>query len=250
MTDELVSVRAIFASESRADHDVFRQAALASSLPVEIVSAGDAAMVCRLMGERTDLVFLDAGIASADIARVVSATRAVTPRPFTVLLAPTGSDVPFETDALATKASGLDEAIRLIQGSAHVRLPSSVLVVDDSATMRSIVRKILLATRFPFKVSEAAEGFAALQLLGRTAFDIVFLDYNMPGINGLETLAEFKREKRRVSVVVMTSSQEMALAERVEAEGAAFLKKPFFPADIEAVLCRHYGLRAFNPKRG
>jgi CheY-like chemotaxis protein len=72
----------------------------------------------------------------------------------------------------------------------------------------------------------------------------------MPGINGLETLAEFKREKRRVSVVVMTSSQEMALAERVEAEGAAFLKKPFFPADIEAVLCRHYGLRAFNPKRG
>jgi hypothetical protein len=35
----------------------------------------------------------------------------------------------------------------------------------------------------------------------------------------------------------------------VRAQGAAFLKKPFFPADIEAVLTRHYGLTALNPKR-
>jgi hypothetical protein len=32
-------------------------------------------------------------------------------------------------------------------------------------------------------------------------------------------------------------------------QGAGFLKRPFFPADIEAVLRRFYGLRAFNPKR-
>ena len=80
-------------------------------------------------------------------------------------------------------------------------------------------------------------------------FDIVFLDYNMPGFSGLETLAEFKREKRRVSVVMITSVDDEALAARVRALGATFLKKPFFAADIENALCSHYGLRALNPSR-
>ena len=90
---------------------------------------------------------------------------------------------------------------------------------------------------------------AALELVRDGEFDIVFLDYNMPGLSGLETLAEFKREKSHVSVVMITSADEEALAERARALGAAFLKKPFFPADIENVLCSHYGLRALNPSR-
>jgi hypothetical protein len=47
----------------------------------------------------------------------------------------------------------------------------------------------------------------------------------------------------------MTSAADEAVAVRARAQGAAFLKKPFFPADIEAVLCGFYGLRALNPKR-
>jgi CheY-like chemotaxis protein len=113
--------------------------------------------------------------------------------------------------------------------------------------MRSIVRKLLSATRFPLEVSEADEGFAALKRVGQA--DLVFLDYNMPGLSGIETLAEFKREKRRVDVVIMTSASDEALPDRAREYGAAFLKKPFYPADIEAVLCRYYGLRALSPRR-
>ncbi len=119
-----------------------------------------------------------------------------------------------------------------------------------SATMRSIVRKTLVATRFPLEVSEAEEGIAALKLVHGGDFHIVFLDYNMPGLSGLETLAEFKRVKRRVNVVLMTSTQDETVAERARAAGAGFLKKPFFPADIETALCGFYGLRALNSKRG
>jgi CheY-like chemotaxis protein len=122
-------------------------------------------------------------------------------------------------------------------------------VVDDSSTMRSIVRKILAATRFPLEVTETGEGTAALKLAREAEFDIVFLDYNMPGLSGLETLSAFKREKRRVSVVMISSTQDETLAERARAHGASFLKKPFFPADIEAVLCGYYGLNALNPNR-
>jgi DNA-binding response OmpR family regulator len=137
----------------------------------------------------------------------------------------------------------------LIERSIRLRLTSRALIVDDSPTMRSIVRKLLAATRFPLEISEADEGFAALKQVGEAGIDLVFLDYNMPGFSGIETLAEFKRLKRRVDVVIMTSDDDESLPGRAREYGAAFLKKPFYPADIDAVLCRFYGLRAFNPRR-
>ena len=88
-----------------------------------------------------------------------------------------------------------------------------------------------------------------VRLHPKHGIDLVFLDYNMPGFSGIETLAEIKRVKRRVDVVVMTSADDESLAGRAREYGAAFLKKPFYPADIEAVLCQFYGLRALNPKR-
>ena len=205
---------------------------------------------CQALADGVDLVFVDGGIAAVGTTQVVAAAYAQPRPPFLVLLAAPDLVVePLPTDAAAAKPMRLEEARRLIERSMRVRVPSRVLVVDDSSTMRSIVRKILGATRFPFDVSEAAEGGAALKLAGESEFDIVFLDYNMPGFDGLETLAEFKRAKRRVTVVVMSSAADATLAERVRAQGAAFLKKPFFPADLEAVLTRHYGLTALNPKR-
>src|SRR6202034_183871 len=116
--------------------------------------------------------------------------------------------------------------------------------VDDSATMRSIVRKTLTATRFPFEVTEVGQGGEALQLARQAEFDIAFVDYNMPGFSGLETISEFRRAHRRLSFVLITSTPDEAVAARARSLGAAFLKKPFFPADIEAVLCGFYGLRA------
>jgi DNA-binding response OmpR family regulator len=250
MTDELLSLRTILVSGSPSDCDLFRQATSEVTTPIEIVEADGAAAACQAIGGGADFVFIDAALPSADLAQVVSAARAAVRPPFTVLLAAKGTaTAALTTDSVAAKPANLQETKRLVERSIRVRIPSRVLLVDDSSTMRSIVRKILSATRFPFEVSEAAEGFAAIKLAGEVEFDIVFLDYNMPGFNGLETLSEFKREKRRMTVVVITSAQDEDLAERVREQGAAFLKKPFYPADIEAVLTRHYGLIALNPKR-
>src|SRR4051794_552363 len=68
-------------------------------------------------------------------------------------------------------------------------------------------------------------------------FDLVFLDYNMPGLDGIETLAEIKRLNPRTTVVIMTLMADAKLAERAyELGAAAFLKKPFYPSDINATL--------------
>jgi CheY-like chemotaxis protein len=217
-------------------------------MPIEIIEADGAVSAGRSIDAGVDLVFVDVALGSETIERVISAARAKTKPPFTVLLSASGAPPPFATDALAIKPSELVEATRLMDRSIRVRLPSRVLVLDDSATMRSIVRKILLATRFPLELSEAEQGAEAIELARKINFDIVFLDYNLPGFTGLETMAEFKREKRNPTFVLITSAQDQAVGARARAQGAIFLKKPFFPADIDAVLCSFYGLRALNPQ--
>jgi hypothetical protein len=47
----------------------------------------------------------------------------------------------------------------------------------------------------------------------------------------------------------MTSADDAALAEKAHTQGIAFLKKPFYPADLEWVLCGFCGLRALSPAR-
>jgi CheY-like chemotaxis protein len=71
---------------------------------------------------------------------------------------------------------------------------------------------------------------------------MVFLDHNMPGLDGLATLCEIKRETPDVAVVMMTTTVDEPVVERAMAAGAfGFLKKPFYPADIDRVLDRYYG---------
>jgi CheY-like chemotaxis protein len=250
MTDELLSLRLVLATKLDEDRGLFRQAAASLRVPIELECADGAAAAIAGVAAGGDLVYLDSSFPPAEMVQIVAAARTAPARPFTVLLAaPNGDAQPFVTDALAAKPDGLEQARRLIERSIRVRLPSRALVVDDSPTMRSIVRKLLTATRFPLEVSEADEGFAALKRVGQAGIDLVFLDYNMPGFSGIETLAELKREKRRLDVVIMTSASDESLPDRAREYGAAFLKKPFYPADIEAVLCRFYGLQALSPRR-
>ncbi len=148
-------------------------------------------------------------------------------------------------DGVVTKPERMEQAKILIDRCVRLRSPSRVLIVDDSATMRSIVRKLLAGTRFAMDIAEAEEGIDALKQIASGKFDIVFLDYNMPGLNGVETLSEIKRQYPRVKVVIMTSTTDETVAEKAKAAGAAaFLRKPFYPADIDAVLYGIHGLRS------
>jgi DNA-binding response OmpR family regulator len=52
-----------------------------------------------------------------------------------------------------------------------------------------------------------------------------------------------------MTVIMMSAAPSEAIAQEVRPHGAAYLKKPFYPADAEAVLAQHYGLTALNPKR-
>lgn len=78
----------------------------------------------------------------------------------------------------------------------------SVLLVDDEEYYREALARRL--SRRGLKVSEAADGEAALGLLSREAPDVVVLDVKMPGLDGLEVLARIKTLRPLTEVILLT----------------------------------------------
>ena len=94
-------------------------------------------------------------MAERDLKDIFTAVRAARNPPAVVLVAPTGeavADLAGVADAIAVKPAKLPDAKALIESCMRLKVPSRVLVVDDSSTMRSIVRKILNNCRFPLDV--------------------------------------------------------------------------------------------------
>lgn len=245
MSGDLVSLKMIAIAAVPADLDLWRQGAGLSSVPVEFSAHKASSGAALLANGGADICLIDNDLPAPEKAAVIAAARSRKPGPLVFVSGPAGSARPDGIDGMLARPASREEARNLTEICVRATIPTRVLIVDDSGTMRSIVRKILSGSRFALNMHEAAEGFAALEQLRSGKFDLVFLDYNMPGLNGIETLSEIKRESPGVAVVMMTSTVDNAIAERARAAGAlAFLKKPFFPADIDNVLERYYGLRA------
>lgn len=240
---ELVSLRMLMIGASDPDCALWGQGAALASVPVYF-SAMDAPLAPRALAKGdVDICVLDGDMPDTHKTIVVAAARAVKPTPLVFVSAAHRSARIDGVDGMLTKPNSLEDARKLAEICIRTKIPTRVLIVDDSGTMRSIVRKILAASRFPLDVREAAEGIDALNQLRVGTFGLVFLDYNMPGLNGFETLSEIQRENPGVAVVMMTSMVDNAIVGRAHAAGAlAFLKKPFFPSHIDTVLERYYGL--------
>lgn len=243
MESDLISLRMLVVAAAPSQRDLWREGASMASVPIEFAAEAAATAVRELKKSDVDICVVDAALSDDDKAAVTAAARAARPTPILIALITHGVPRPDNVDATLARPASADDARKLIEVCVRVKIPTRVLIVDDSSTMRSIVRKILTASRFALDVHEVSEGIAALELLGSGKFGLVFLDYNMPGLNGLETLSEIKRLAPDVSVVIMTSMANDDVVSRAQAAGAlAFLKKPFYPAHIDTLLERHFGL--------
>lgn len=104
------------------------------------------------------------------------------------------------------------------------------LVIDDSTTMRRIVRAAV--TRLGFAVYEATDGRDALDLLEQipSAPDICLIDWNMPVMNGLDFVREVRKleDYREMWLMMVTTESEQSQIVRALAAGAhEYLIKPF-----------------------
>lgn len=103
-----------------------------------------------------------------------------------------------------------------------------VLVVDDSATMRAILRKTL--TEQGFGVLEATDGLNALSVLSTDQrIDLVLTDLNMPAVDGISLVRKIRKDAVRslVPVIIQTSeAQGSVIAIGKEAGATGWLTKP------------------------
>lgn len=69
-----------------------------------------------------------------------------------------------------------------------------VLIVDDSSTARSIIRRTLeISGMDEIEIGEAANGNEAMEILKTNKYDLVFTDLNMPDMNGEQLLKRIKK---------------------------------------------------------
>lgn len=90
-----------------------------------------------------------------------------------------------------------------------------VLVADDSLLVRTIVRKGL--QQAGYLVDEAADGAAALRLLGGREYDVVVTDLNMPELDGLGLLAAVKNRSLDTEVVILTGTHASDVSAAIQA---------------------------------
>jgi DNA-binding NtrC family response regulator len=101
-----------------------------------------------------------------------------------------------------------------------------ILFVDDDSAIRSIVDKYL--SRAGYNVSLAESGVEALKLLKGKKFDIVFTDFKMPGIDGIELLARIKEYSPEIEVIIVTGHGTLESAVKAMKTGSYdYLQKPF-----------------------
>jgi two-component system chemotaxis response regulator CheY len=116
----------------------------------------------------------------------------------------------------------------------------NVLVVDDSSSMRAVIKKIIKVSGFNVgECLEAADGKEALKVLADKWVDLVLTDINMPNMSGLELIAEIKRDQLLQSipvVMVTTEGSRERMQESMELGASGYIKKPFTPEDIKKTL--------------
>ncbi|MEY2739363.1 MAG: hypothetical protein RL259_1272, partial [Bacteroidota bacterium] len=106
-----------------------------------------------------------------------------------------------------------------------------ILWVDDEIDL--LTPHILFLKKKNYAVTTCNNGQDAIDLCESENFDVVFLDENMPGLSGLETLAEIKEKKSSIPVIMITKSEEeYIMEEAIGSKIADYLIKPVNPNQI------------------
>ena len=116
----------------------------------------------------------------------------------------------------------------------------NILLVDDSITVRSVIKKTFQLADVPVgDLYEAANGREALDILGDHWVDLIFADINMPIMGGLEMVEKMNEDGllREIPVIVVSTEGSKTRIEQLKSRGVkAYIRKPFTPEIIRNVV--------------
>ncbi|MBM6595237.1 response regulator [Microvirga pudoricolor] len=103
---------------------------------------------------------------------------------------------------------------------------ATVLIVDDSKLARIVATKALTALQPDWERVEAGNADEALAVVGERQIDLVLIDFNMPGRDGLDLAAELRSRHPDMPIALITANVQDEVIARARAINATFVGKP------------------------
>lgn len=103
---------------------------------------------------------------------------------------------------------------------------TTVLIVDDSKLARIVLGKALASLAPAWRKLEAGNADEALAVLDQQAVDVIVLDFNMPGRNGLELAEELRARFSAMPIALATANVQDEVVSRARAANVTFVSKP------------------------
>lgn len=119
------------------------------------------------------------------------------------------------------------------------------MLVDDSAVMRAMIRKTISRCNLEVgEIEEAANGKEGLEKLNENWFDLLFIDVNMPIMDGMEMLEEIRRkpDTRDLPVLIVSTESNEQRIKRIGELKAGFVHKPFTPETLRSSILEQIGV--------
>lgn len=111
-----------------------------------------------------------------------------------------------------------------------------VLVCDDSAFMRLMLKKVLMEIGHEI-VDEASDGKQAVQLYRQHKPDLTTMDITMPVMDGIQAVGLIREEDPRAKIIMVTAiGQKAIITDALKAGASSFIVKPFEPNEIKSVV--------------
>lgn len=116
-------------------------------------------------------------------------------------------------------------------------MSNTLMIVDDSVTMRRIIKRTMRMSGLNFEeIEEAGNGREALEKLNETPVDVILCDVNMPEMNGIELVQQVRQmdscNDTKIVMVSTESSQEF-IDEMISSGANGYITKPFSPEKFE-----------------
>jgi len=121
----------------------------------------------------------------------------------------------------------------------------NVLVVDDSAVARAMIVKTLRVAQIPLgEVQQAVNGQEGLAVLEKSWMDLIFVDINMPVMNGEEMIERIRANPAwaDLPIVVVSTEGSQTRIERLLQQGVRFIHKPFTPEAVREIVSQLTGV--------
>jgi DNA-binding NtrC family response regulator len=250
------TISMLVADDASVYQQVLHDAARASKLPLRLCTTDNGRdCLTMLNGAHVDLAFIDVHMPELSGTEAFWSARKQGIQTFVTLMstppAPEAVEMAIKLRAyeFLFKPFTVTDTVAIIKTYSRISSPTKALIVDDSTAVRRIVQKIVDGSVFNCNIEEAADGETALALCRTTPFDVVFLDYNMPGLGGVNTLKWLLMTQPQIKVVMISAEHNLANEDLALDSGAcAFLHKPFASEDVDLVLHTAFGLRSPNLK--